>query len=164
MDLKPLGAANPPGRHGVFEQAQRSAQAWRTYQLSSRVRSKLPAICHDATLSDTTRPLGIFHSAGRLQDSGSVEPWAGERIDEICTWFNFNLPSPRLKRGGWRAIFWFRSECRHMVQMLWELAAILEEHGVFVELIAHDNPGMIIYNDEFQVAAIPGRRKLHDRK
>lgn len=104
---------------------------------------------------DTARPLGIFRSAGKLRDTKKVEPWAGERIEEICKWFNANLPCPHLDGNDWRAIFWFRSERQPMVRMLWELAAIIEEHGVFVEFIAKDNPGMIVYNDEFQVAAIP---------
>jgi len=109
---------------------------------------------------DTARPLGIFRSAGKLREGKKVEPWADERIQEICEWFNSNLPCPHLDGDRWRAIFWFRSDRQSMVRILWELAVILEENGVFVEFTAKNNPGMIVYQDEFQVAAIPRSRHV----
>lgn len=54
---------------------------------------------------DTARPLGIFRSAGKLQDAKTVEPWAGERIEEICEWFNTNLPCPHLGGDDWFVSF-----------------------------------------------------------
>jgi hypothetical protein len=57
-----------------------------------------------------------------------------------------------------RAVFWFRAERREMIQQLWELAILLQESGVVVELIHTTRPGWVRYEDEFQVAAIPTRR------
>ncbi|MGH7201596.1 MAG: hypothetical protein ACREJB_13385 [Planctomycetaceae bacterium] len=110
------------------------------------------------------RPLGVFRAAGALQDSDRLDPWADNRIEDICHWFNVHLPVPRLDEEHWRAVFWFRSECRPMISRLWELVAILESNDVFTEIIHTNDPGEICYSDPQQVAAIPYRRRNTRRK
>jgi hypothetical protein len=41
---------------------------------------------------------------------------------------------------------------------MWDVVAILEAHGIAVELLKTDNPGTIIYEDKWQVIAKPSRR------
>jgi hypothetical protein len=36
---------------------------------------------------------------------------------------------------------------------MWDLVAILEENDVSVRILKTDKPGMILYEDEFQVVA-----------
>jgi hypothetical protein len=107
---------------------------------------------------DLSVPLGVFHAAGKLMDSGQLDPWLTERTEEICDWFNEHLTVPRLGPGLMGAVFWFRSEPLEMIQRLWELVILLEESGATVELIHTTRPGWVRYADEFQVAAIPTRR------
>ncbi len=38
-----------------------------------------------------------------------------------------------------------------------ELAAILEEHDITVEVIQSDKPGFVVYEDRYQIAAEPLR-------
>ena len=112
----------------------------------------------------TSRDLGIFRAFGKLKETGDLEDWAQERGEGICKWFNKNLKVPKLKDGLWRAVFWFLADQQEMVKMLWELVAILEEHAVIVECISIDDPGMIVYHDSYQVAAIPHRKKAQTKK
>jgi hypothetical protein len=107
---------------------------------------------------EPSAPLGIFHAAERLIESGQLDPWLLERTEETCHWFNEHLFVPRLGPGLMRAVFWFRAERFEMVQRLWELAILLQESGVVIEFIHTTRPGWIRYADEFQVAAIPTRR------
>ncbi len=114
--------------------------------------------------AETSKDLGIFQAFGRLEDKDKLEGWAQERGNAICNWFDQNLKAPKMKGAHWRAVFWFRADQQEMVKMLWELVAILEEHGVIVALNSTDDPGTIVYRDSFQVAAVPFRRKSQAKK
>jgi hypothetical protein len=109
---------------------------------------------------ETSKRLGIFWATGKLGDTAAWESWAEDRADSICHWFNENLKVPRLRAEHWRAVFWFHSAQREMVQRLWELAALLEEHGVFVDFLSTNDPGVVVYRDQHQLAAIPRSRSL----
>lgn len=113
---------------------------------------------------DTSKDLGVFRAFGKLYETDKLEDWAQDRGKTICKWFNQNLKVPNLEGEPWRSVFWFRADQQEMVQMLWELIAILEEHGVVVEFISSDDPGTIVYRDTYQVAAVPHRRKAQAKK
>jgi hypothetical protein len=59
----------------------------------------------------------------------------------------------------WRAKFWFRDSAQPIVKRLWELVAILRVRLIRVELLTTVDPGIIVYSDEHQVAAMPRRVK-----
>jgi hypothetical protein len=40
---------------------------------------------------------------------------------------------------------------------MWELVHVLRAHGLLVELLKTDDPGIVIYRDEWQVVAKPRR-------
>lgn len=116
-----------------------------------RFRSKLRG-------PDRRTALGIFHTLDRLFEVEALSPWSVARVEEISDWFNLHLPVPRLRADDRRALFWFRSESRDMIQRLWELAILLEEQGTIMELVHTTRPGWVRYADDFQVAAIPTQR------
>jgi hypothetical protein len=101
--------------------------------------------------------LGVFRATGDLMTRQALDPWWSECTEEICDWFNDHLTTPRLPVGQSRAVFWFRAEHSELVQRLWNLAHVLREHEVVVELLHTRNPGRICYEDQRQVAAIPWR-------
>ena len=113
-----------------------------------RFRSKLRSRGLPATL-------GVFHATSTLADSGRLDPWSMERAELVCSWFNEHLPVPRLGPELTRAIFWFRSDCREMIQRLWELAILLRDHGADVELVHTTRPGWVRYADEFLPPPFP---------
>ena len=53
------------------------------------------------------------------------------------------------------AISWFKPEATEHIAKIRKMGVILEDHGYAVEMIKTLNPGYIVYEDEFQAAAIP---------
>jgi hypothetical protein len=109
------------------------------------------------------RRLGVFHSAGRLANREDLSDWAADHLEESLTWFNQNLIVPRYRCVERRGVFWFRSDANQIVGRMWALVAILRNEGVFMEVRRTSNPGMIVYKDDQQVAAIPHRRRVRRR-
>ncbi len=108
---------------------------------------------------DTGRPLGVFYSAGRLEDSKRLPECMREYLRETLVWFNDNLTVPSPNEFGWRCMFWFRPEAKVLISRIWDLVAILEEEGICVRKIRTTDPGNVIYSDRHQVAAVPKRRR-----
>ncbi len=104
-------------------------------------------------------PLGVFGAVGSLRDAEKLDSAAERQLEKICQWFNHHLPVPTLKPEHWRAVFWFRPDCRNLLQKLWELVAVLRDQAVPVELLTTSDPGTICYADRYQVAAIPRRTR-----
>jgi hypothetical protein len=82
-------------------------------------------------------------------------------LDSICGWFNANLPVPKIDPRYWRAVFWFRADCQDLISRLWELAAILEDHGVQVRLVRGtlEKVWVVVYHDRYQIAAMPMKKR-----
>jgi hypothetical protein len=105
--------------------------------------------------SKTSRPLGIFGAAGRVEDVLDLPDVTRGWLRSTLEWFNENLTFPRLNPGEWRSIFWFRDEAQSVVAHVWELIAILRDEGVSVCMQRTSKPGQIVYEDNFQIAAVP---------
>lgn len=108
---------------------------------------------------NTGRPAGIFVAAGRIEDRTALPDETRDRLREVLIWFNRNLTVPSLDDSDWRCLFWFRSNSQPVISRLWELAHLLEDEGVFTTKVRTNQPGMIVYRDEHQVAAKPRRKK-----
>lgn len=106
---------------------------------------------------ESSRRQGVFTSAYELLDGGTVEGEERERLSDLISWFERNLPPPDRSRLVPRSLFWFRPGTDRLVRKLWDLAAILREHGYHVELLKTARPGVICYQDTYQVAAMPFR-------
>jgi hypothetical protein len=105
---------------------------------------------------DTKQPRGIFH-VGDLLAHPELTHAQREVLDGSRRWFNENLCAPDLDEP--RAIFWFRpggaGEC---VSRVWERVALLREHGIVVHLLRCTDPGLVVYRDRQQIAAVPQRK------
>ncbi len=102
---------------------------------------------------------GIFTITRILDDDGALYPHESERLSALFDWFNENLPCPpfgqKLATGDWtrNAVAWFRPEAKSVISRMWDLVAILREHGVPVRLVTSNRPGKIVYEDNYQVVA-----------
>ncbi len=102
---------------------------------------------------------GIITEARLLRDAGELYDYESERLEEIYEWFNEHLPCPpfeqKLRSGAWTrdAVAWFRAEAGEPIQRMWDIVAILREHGVPVRLVTTERPGRVVYEDEYQVVA-----------
>ena len=101
------------------------------------------------------RRCGVFVAAGDLRREGRVAGEYVERLNEVLRWFGEYLPSPDLDEET--AIFFFKSDGGECVSRVWDLIWILREHGLHVELQRVDQPGRVVYEDDYQGAAIPWR-------
>jgi hypothetical protein len=102
---------------------------------------------------------GVLTAARLLRDQGELYSYESERLEEIFDWFNEHLPCPpfgqKLRSGEWTpdTVAWFRSEAKEPVGRMWDIVAILKEHGIAVRMVTAERPGTIVYEDEYQVVA-----------
>jgi hypothetical protein len=102
---------------------------------------------------------GVITEARLLRDAGELYDYESERLEALYNWFNEHLPCPpfqsKLRAGEWtrEAVAWFRAEAGEQIRRMWELVAILREHGVPVRMITTEKPGKIVYEDDHQVVA-----------
>ncbi len=110
---------------------------------------------------DSNRRQGLFHAIARIRDIGKLFAHEEARVDELRGWFSKYLNKPRSFSKSNRphpapkALSWFKDTASDHIAKMYELAAVLESHGVMVEVIRTAKPGYIVYEDEFQVAAEP---------
>jgi hypothetical protein len=66
-----------------------------------------------------------------------------------------------------RAVCWFRPNARRAIEKVRSISALLAEHGVPVRMIKTGDPGIVVYQDRWQLVAKPrrreGRRKVRRR-
>ncbi|MGA9042438.1 MAG: hypothetical protein WB421_18040 [Terriglobales bacterium] len=112
---------------------------------------------------ESHQELGVFHAAGNLRDKGTLSEHEQEFLQEIREWFNLNLEKPtrftsakppyyRKRQDG---ISWFKASAQEHIRKMREMIAILEHHDVLVKLIKTNKPGYVVYEDEFQIVAVP---------
>ena len=94
----------------------------------------------------------------RLTEKETAAYWANRR------WFEERLPIPRMyaERNPEKAITWYKDNERAvvMVKRMRFYFDIAAKYGVPISRDETDEPGEIIYEDDFQIAAI--RRKPGD--
>ena len=111
--------------------------------------------------ADSQESKGSFAAAYELRDSGFLPAHDGDRLQQLLAWFASNLQIPerfnrsRRPRRANKAISWFKPTALDHIAKAREIIAILEEHGVHDRMISTDQPGYIVFDDEFQVVAEP---------
>lgn len=96
---------------------------------------------------------GIFTEARLLRDRGELTHEEEGRLAELYEWFNEHVPVPPFSTGRIRGdvVAWFKHDAGDPVTKMWNLAALLREHGVEVRLLRSMNPGRVVYEDQVQV-------------
>lgn len=106
--------------------------------------------------SDSPRTqTGLFSETAYLRNNGLLEPYQVKLVNEIFKFFNSNLPCPPFSKKNWSvdAISWFKDSAIEYIDKMRDLAFILEENDHIIRVLKTDKPGMILYEDEFQVVA-----------
>jgi hypothetical protein len=107
--------------------------------------------------------LGVFQAAYRLRDKGSLSHVDESLLKEISDWFNVNLEKPKrftsakppYYRKRQNGISWFKDSAGEHIGKMREMVALLKHHDVAVRMIKTTRPGYVVYEDEFQVVAVP---------
>ncbi len=95
---------------------------------------------------------GIVTEARLLRDDGQLTAEEAAQLEESYKWLSDHLPVPPFPTKWPRhAVAWFRDDARDAITRMWDLVALLEEHGHSVRLLRSKNPGRILYEDDFQV-------------
>ncbi|WP_197438738.1 hypothetical protein [Polaribacter sp. BAL334] len=108
------------------------------------------------TDSQSPRELtGLFTEVEYLRKEGLLLDYQENMVDNIFGYFNNNLPCPPYSETNWsiNAISWFRDSATEFINKMWDLKAILEQNDISVRILKVEKPGMILYEDEFQVVA-----------
>lgn len=83
------------------------------------------------------------------------------RLKQISVWFNKHLEKPtRFSNAGNKnpaniSLSWFKDSAKEHIRRIQQLIEIFQKYGIFIERISTKNPGYIVYEDEFQISAIP---------
>jgi hypothetical protein len=108
---------------------------------------------------------GVFCAVYDLRGAGKISRTSAAQ--DVLNWFSDNLPAPTCFRrpGNHRGICWFRLDARTVVTRMWDLVQVLEKNGKPVRLYKTTDPGMRIYQDAYQVVAVPhGRLRLRSMR
>lgn len=111
---------------------------------------------------DSGKPGGIFVAAYQLRDSNSLTRDEEAWLMACLAWFKMHLKVPEClsESVNRRAICWFKGDNRNAISRIWDLVAFLKEHDVFVDIIRTRDPGTIVYEDGYQVAAKPRKKRV----
>jgi hypothetical protein len=107
---------------------------------------------------------GVITAARILKDEGRLDPYQADVVEATYRWLNDHLPCPPFQRnlgsGKWSddAVAWFLPGATESIQRMWDLVAVLNDHGIPVRVLRTASPGMIVYRDEYQVVAETPKR------
>ena len=102
---------------------------------------------------------GVITVSSLLRDQGELFDHESTQLEETFEWFNRYLPCPPFRRkfrsGEWtrNAICWFYDRAGEPITRIWDIVAILREHGPIVRMITTHKPGKIVYSDLYQIVA-----------
>jgi hypothetical protein len=106
-------------------------------------------------------PVGIFVAVDHLRRAGRLSALDEETYFAVEDWFLAALPTPPFYADGnsLGAVTWFRQgAAAGMLARLDPLRDILDRHDVAHDLVLSQDPGRIVYEDEYQVGVIPYER------
>ena len=111
---------------------------------------------------DSGREEGIFQVAQRLRRSGALDPHASDQLRSLLHWFNVHLNKPaRLHRPNKRAaVCWFKADAKVCIDRVWAMVAIIREHGEEIRSVTCERLDYVVFEDQYQVAAVPTREEL----
>lgn len=95
---------------------------------------------------------GIVTEARFLREQGLLSAEEDARLGSSYDWLNAHLPVPPFSSSGWGdVVAWFKDDALEAIKRMWDLAALLEEHGRTVRFLRSKNPGRVVYEDDFQI-------------
>jgi len=110
---------------------------------------------------DSTKRKGLFQALVGLQESGEASAEERTRIDALFKWFSKHLAKPNRFAKSRRphakkvALSWYKASAIEHIRKMHEIAALLDAHGMPIEIVRTGRPGYIVYEDEHQIVAEP---------
>lgn len=110
---------------------------------------------------DSGREMGLFTAGGILAEEGQLYDYQLEQREQLLAWFSNNLAVPHVQAAKSnyyarpQAISWFKASATEHIARMREYAEILKSHDLEVSQLTTERPGKIVYEDAYQIAAIP---------
>ena len=110
--------------------------------------------------------LGLFKAIDDAVESEHAPGWAIAEARSLSAWLNANLAVPKAfstgghKGFGQPGLSWFKPVATEHISRMHRLEVALEECGIHVEVLTTLDPGLIIWQDQFQIVAEPRGRKF----
>jgi hypothetical protein len=102
---------------------------------------------------------GIFDTSYELLGSGTLSREDATALGQAVAWFDDNLKAHA--PDDERAVFWFKADARSCMHNVWAIVGRLQREGKDVRMLTtRRRPGRIVYEDAFQIAAIPHRDRV----
>lgn len=132
--------------------------------MSKPQRTYIRSVCFRLVERQRQR-LGIFQALEEARDCAFAPAWALRQIGEVYGWFKENLAVPnRCEQSyggrGRPGLSWFKPVATEHVRQMHQLRLAVEECGVLVQILTTRDPGSILWQDEHQLVADPGRRQF----
>jgi hypothetical protein len=101
--------------------------------------------------------LGLFQLAFELRDEGDIPTYSHDQLLTHLGWLTEHVKSPKIlqKDQHHRAISWFHPRAKEPLKHVRAIKVILEEAGYYIEQVETRDPGVVIYEDDWQVVAKP---------
>jgi hypothetical protein len=119
------------------------------------IRFVIPVYRHDSRAE-----AGFFYWAYWVRDRNGYAPlWIRQELARELFWFDSNLPVPDRftrkfrRRRTIHGICWFRQEAGECVSRARYVGWLMTEAGAPVDEIRIDEPGEVIYRDNYQIVA-----------
>ena len=104
---------------------------------------------------NTMHAKGIFSMCWQLVQDDVMEQEDADLFKEIDGWFAENLPWPPQCKNQEPVICWFKTEnSDEMLKMIRPALWLLEKYNHPYYLVYTNFPGEIVYEDQYQVAAM----------
>ena len=104
-------------------------------------------------------PVGIFGACHHLRRAKRLSPEDDKLFGDVDSWFDRQLPIPPFYEDGnsLRAITWFKETSIELLAALTPLEDLLRRHAVDHHTVCTEDPGDIVYEDQYQVGVINPR-------
>jgi len=111
---------------------------------------------------DGEQEVGIFMALRHLrEDYTFTQDEDVNKLKLITGWFSKRLEKPTRfsnasnKNPANISLSWFKDSAKEHIQKIHELIEIFERYDIVVERVVSKSPGYIVYEDEYQISAIP---------
>jgi hypothetical protein len=104
---------------------------------------------------------GVVRAAFALWRANILEARQQEELRAVLDWLNENLARPerfsvsRHPRAQSTALSWIRDSAQEHLGYLRRLAALVGTDGTVVDELRTKRPGYVVYEDAYQVVALP---------
>ena len=104
-------------------------------------------------------PQGVFQAVYHLRDTGRLDRHEAARLAGDMDWLRRRLKVPAVlsRAGTHRAICWFHPQADEPIARVRSIVSLLELHGLHTRMVRTADPGTVLYEDDWQVVAVPRR-------